>query len=89
MIFLWELAYYVPGLPKDLRIIYPQVIRKSEVCKVSFISHCHDENNSYAYLKFKEDIAGWQRKKTVERFYINYEPKNNLPTSKNILSNHI
>ena len=26
MIALWAQAYYVPGLPKDLRIIYPQGI---------------------------------------------------------------
>ena len=30
MITLRDQAYYVPGLPKDLRIIYPQGIRKSE-----------------------------------------------------------
>ena len=29
MITLWDQAYYVPGLPKDLRIIYPQGIRTS------------------------------------------------------------
>ena len=28
MIALQDQAYYVPGLPKDLRIIYPQGIRK-------------------------------------------------------------
>ena len=29
MIALQSQAYYVPGLPKDLRIIYPQVIYTS------------------------------------------------------------
>ena len=30
MIALWAQAYYVPGLPKDLHIIYPQDICTSE-----------------------------------------------------------
>ena len=30
MIALWAQEYYVPGLPKYLRIIYQQGIRKSE-----------------------------------------------------------
>ena len=30
MIALWAQAFYVPGLPKDLRIIYPQGIFTSE-----------------------------------------------------------
>ena len=33
--------YYVPGLPKDLRIISPQGIRTSEIYKSAFIAH-HD-----------------------------------------------
>ena len=43
MIALWAHAYYVLGLPKDLRIIYLQVIRTSEGYKGTFIAHCHDE----------------------------------------------
>ena len=43
MIALQDQAYYVPGLPKDLRIISPQDIRTSEGYKGAFISHCHDE----------------------------------------------
>ena len=30
MIALWDQAYYVPGLPNYLRIIYPQGIHTSE-----------------------------------------------------------
>ena len=43
MIALRAQAYYVPGLPKDLRIISPQGIRTSEGYKGTFIAHCHDE----------------------------------------------
>ena len=28
----------------------------------------------------KEDKPGWQNDEPVERFYVNYDPKNNLPT---------
>ena len=35
MIALRAQAYYVPGLPKDLRIIYPQGISTSEGYKVT------------------------------------------------------
>ena len=51
-------AYYVPGLPKDLRIIYPQLIHTSEGYKVTFIAHCHDEQDGYAGLNLKEDKSG-------------------------------
>ena len=43
MIALRNQAYYVPGLPKYLRIIYTQGIRTLEGYKVTFIAHCHDE----------------------------------------------
>ena len=46
-------AYYVPGLPKDLRIIYPQGIHASEGYKSNFIDNCHDEHDGYAYLNLK------------------------------------
>ena len=42
MIALQYQVYYVPGLPKYLRIIYPQVIHTSEGYKGTFISHCHE-----------------------------------------------
>ena len=42
MIALRDQTYYVPGLPKDLRIIYPQGIFTPEGYKGTFIAHCHD-----------------------------------------------
>ena len=59
MIALRSQEYYVPGLPKDLRIISPQGIRTLEGCKGTFISHCHDEQGGYAKLNLKEDKPGW------------------------------
>ena len=59
MIALRAQAYYVPGLPKDLRIIYPQGISTSEGYKGTFIAHCHDEHDGYAELNLKEDNPGW------------------------------
>ena len=72
-------AYYVPGLPKNLRIISPQGICTSERYKVTFIGHFHDEQDGYAELNLKEDKPGWQKAKPVERVYVKYDPKNNLP----------
>ena len=54
MIALRDQAYYVPGLPKDLRIISPQGIRTPEGYKGTFIAHCHDEHDSYVELNLKE-----------------------------------
>ena len=59
MIALRAQAYYVPGLPKDLRIIYPQGIRTLEGYKVTFIAHFHDEHDGYAELNLKKDKPGW------------------------------
>ena len=59
MLALRDQAYYVPGLPKDLRIISPQFIRTSEGYKVNFVSNCRDEQDSYAELNLKEDKPGW------------------------------
>ena len=53
MIALWDQAYHVPGLPNNLRIIYPQVICTSGGYKGTFIAHCHDEHDSYAELNLK------------------------------------
>ena len=53
MIALRAQAYYVPGLPKDLRIIYPQGIRTSEGYKGTFIAHCNDEQDGYAEINFE------------------------------------
>ena len=59
MIALRAQAYYVPGLPKDLRIIYPQGIRTSEGYKGAFIAHLHYEQDGYAELNLKEEKPGW------------------------------
>ena len=59
MIALRAQAYYVPELPKYLRIISPQGIRTSEGYKGTFIAHCHDEQDGYAELNLKEDKPGW------------------------------
>ena len=75
MIALRAQAYYVPGLPKDLRIIYPHGIRTSEGYKGTFIAHCHDDQDGYAEINLKEDKPGWQNAKPVERFYVKYDPK--------------
>ena len=89
MIALRDHAYYVPGLPKDFRIIYPQGIRTSEGYKGTFIDHCHDENDGYAELNLKEDKPGFQKAETVERVYVKYDPKKNLPTHEATLPNQI
>ena len=80
MIALRAQSHYVPGLPKDLRIISPQGIHTPEGYKGTFISHCHDEQDGYAELNLKEDKPGWQKAEPVERVYIKYDPNNNLPT---------
>ena len=87
MIQLRSQAQYVPGLPKDLRIIYPQGIITSEGYKGTFIANCHDEHDSYEDINLKEDKPGWQKTEPVERVYVKYDPKNNLPTHKANLSN--
>ena len=61
MIALRAQTYYVPGLPKDLHIIYPQGIRTSEGYKGNSIAHCHDEKDGYAELNLKEDKPDWQK----------------------------
>ena len=72
-------AYYVPGLPKDLRIMYPQGIRTPEGYKGTFIAHYHDENDGYAELDLNEDKQVWKKAGPVERVYAKYDLKNNLP----------
>ena len=61
MIAIRAQEYYVPGLPKDLRIISPQGICTSEGYKGTFIAHFHDEQDGYAELNLKEDKPGWQK----------------------------
>ena len=59
MIALQDQAYYVPGLPKDLRIIYPQGIFTSEGYKGTFIAQYNDDHDSYVDLNLKEDKPCW------------------------------
>ena len=80
MIALRDQAYHVPGLPKDVRIIYLQGICTSEGYKGTFIAHFHDEHNGNADLHLKEDHTGWQKAKLIERVYVKYDPKKNLLT---------
>ena len=39
-------------------------------------------------FNLKEDKPGWQKAEPIERFFIKYYSKNNLPTHKSILPNH-
>ena len=87
MIALRDQTYYVPGLPKDLRIIYPQVIHTSEGYKGTFIANFNYEQDGYAELNLKEDKPGWQKAEPVERVYVKYDPLNNLPTHKATIPN--
>ena len=82
MIAIPAQAYYVPGLPKYLRIIFPKGIHTSEGFLSTFIARCHDENDGYAELNLKEEKPCWQKAEPVERVYIKYDPKKNLPTHK-------
>ena len=88
MIALRAQTYYVPRLPKYLRIIYPQGIRTSAGYMGNFISHFRDEHDSYAEINLKEDKSGWQKAEPVERVYVKYDPKNNLPNHEATLPNH-
>ena len=68
-------------------MIPPQGIHTSERYKVTFISHCNDDHDSYAELNFKEEKPGWQKAEPVERVYVKYDPKNNLTTNEATLPN--
>ena len=70
-----------------MRIISPQNIHTSEGYKGTFIAHCHDEKDGYAELNLKEEKPGWQKAEPVERVYVKYDPKNNLPTHESTLPN--
>ena len=89
MIKIRDQEYYVPGLPKDLRIIYPQVIWTLEGYKGTFIAHFNDEHDSYAELNFEGDKPGWQKSKPVERVYVKYDPNKNLPNHEANIHNQI
>ena len=87
MIALRDQSYYVPVLPKSLHIISPRGIRTSEGYKGTLIDHFHDEQDGYAELNLKEDKLGWQKAKPVDRVYVKYDPKNNLPNHEANLHN--
>ena len=87
MIVLWAQAYYVPGLSKDSHIISPQGICTQEEYKGNFISHCHFYHDSHAKLNSKEKKLVRKETAHVEKVYIKYDSKNNLPTHKYILPN--
>ena len=87
MIALRYQAYYVPGLPKDFRIISPQVIFTSEGYKGDFAAHFHDKYDGYAELNLKENNPFWQKDEPVYRVNVKYYPKNNLPTHEDTLPN--
>ena len=80
MIALWDKAYYIPGLPKDFHIIYPQGIHTPEEYTGTFIAKCHDEQDGYEELNLKEDKPGWQKAEPVERVYVKYDPNIKLLT---------
>ena len=87
MVALWAQEYYVPGLTKDLRIIYSQGNHTSEGYKGNFIAHFHDEQDGYAELNLKEYKPGWHKAEPVERVYVKYDPNNNLPNHEATLTN--
>ena len=55
-------------------------IHETEGSKDVFIAHFYGENYIYVELKLKEEKIGWKKVEPMERVYINYHPKNNLPT---------
>ena len=67
MIELQDQAYYIPGLTRDLCIIYQQGITTSQGYKCTFKFHSHDEHDNYDELNLKENNPGWKKAKTVER----------------------
>ena len=61
MIALQDQAYYVPGLPKDLRIISPQGICTLEGYKGNFLAHCHDEHDGFVELNLRRTSQAGRR----------------------------
>ena len=53
------------------------------------MAHFHDDHDGYAELNLKEDKPGWQKSKSVERFYVKYDTKNNLPAHEYTIPNQI
>ena len=69
-------------------VISPQGIHALEGYKVTFISHFHDEHDSYAELNLKADKPGCKKAELIERFYVKYDSKYYLPTHEAILPKH-
>ena len=61
MIVLRDQAYYVPGLLKDLRIIYPQGLLTLEGYTGALIDHFHDNHDSYKELNLEGYKPGWHK----------------------------
>ena len=57
--------------------------------KGTFIAHCRDKQDGYAELNLKKYKSGWQKAKPVERVYVKYDQKNNLPTHEATIPNQI
>ena len=36
-------------------------------------------HDGYAELNLKEEKQGWQKAEPIEKIYVKYDPKNNLP----------
>ena len=73
-------AYYVPALPKDLRLLSPQHLKTVEGHRASVV--CHSGDNSgpgFAELLIRKDEAGWQTMPPMIKKTINYHPRSNLP----------
>ena len=51
------------------------------------MAHCHDEKDGYEVLNLKEDNPGWQKADPIQRVYVKYDPKKNLPDHKSTLPN--
>ena len=80
MISLQDQTYYIPKLPKHLRNISPQGIHKSEGYKGTLISNFHYKHDSYVELNLNKDNKFWYKDEHVNRVFINYDQKDNLPT---------
>ena len=53
----------------------------------TFVAHYQDDHDSYDNINLKQDKPGWKKAEPIERVYIKYDPKKNLPTHGAILPN--
>ena len=73
-------AYYVPALPKDLRLLSPQHLKTVEGHRASVVCHSGDDSGpGFAELLIRKDEAGWQAMPPMIKKTINYHPRSNLP----------